>query len=805
MAHIISDFLEDYIIKLAYPLNDSCFFDGNMTFETDDNNGCLLPIKKRFFDYISKESFFDYSPIEGLLEKSFNGKPFFEMKSNAGGGISVKLRVPIEKGKNEYIELERAYYPSAKTEISKPKINQRTKAGGIIPDRGTIVELQFGVNIFPFIKQPENPHYRIMLLDRDVKKLTKHNEYILNFYTDKGETALADDASTRERSVRRRSTKKEDGQNVDFYILEKEFDYIEVATKIDGAKGMIIPKFREPRKGTTKFTFAVDIGAINTHIEYNVDGNATQAFDITEQEKQLITLNKKAEQETNLTASLSQTIKHLFIPELIGEQEEFAFPIRTAIASTKGMRDKKFALADFNMAFFYEKERTVTNAVVQTDLKWANTTSKSILIREREETVFRAYIENILLLIRNKVLINDGSLGDTSVIWFYPTNMSRPRIHKLKDLWKEVFQKYITKTKEPLYMCESTAPFYYYQKRTKANTYDGPVVTISIGREKLNITLFTEQENLELIATSNFGTSAIFGDAYKGSSKTNGFIQKFKDLIASKLETNGRLLDDLAQEMQGGSSQNIIAFFFSLENNKSLIGKDEVISFNELLANSTEFKIVFALYYATIIYHTAKLLKAKGINPPAHIIFNGTGSQVINILASMNCLRGFTAEILKKVYGESNMYIELQQDEKPKRAIARGGVIYGKQEPYVGNAKNTLLGYVLASKSTPFSYQTYESNTEGELKELQEVENFIDLFFDLNNDFDFNKNFGIETEDLPKYKRIVKEQLGSFLKEGYAQKIEKLDGDKTRSIEESLFFYPLVGALNTLASKVADM
>jgi 5'-deoxynucleotidase YfbR-like HD superfamily hydrolase len=798
----ISDFLEDYIIKLAYPLNNDSFFDGNMLFGTDDHTGCLLPIKKEFFDYFS---------IETLLEKSFNGKPFLEMKSNAGGGISVKLRIPIEKGDNEYIELERAYYPSAKTEISKPKINERSKAGDIVPDRGTIVELQFGVNVFPFVKQAENSHYRVMLLDRDVKKLTEHNEYTLNFYTDRGETALADDASTRERSVRRRNSKKEgDGQNVDFYILENEFDYIEVITKIDGAKGMIIPKLKEAREGTDNFTFAVDFGTTNTHIEYNINGGLTESFDIKEEEKQVITLNDKSGQRTGLTAALSLAINHLFIPEFIGEQEEHHFPVRTAIASVKGMPDKEHALADFNMAFFYEKEKQRNTTVVQTDLKWSEITSKDILIQERDEQVVRSYFENIIFPIRNKVLINAGNLKETSLIWFYPASMSRPRIDKLKELWKEVYQKYITSMKEPLYMCESTAPFYYYQKQTKITINDGPVVTIDIGGGTTDIAVFTEMNRAALITSAKFGANVIFGDGYErsvGFSESNGFIQKFKSSIEDKLKTKQQLSEVLEQMMVKSTSQDIIAFYFSLEHNNSLTKEGKNISFNKMLKNSTEFKIVFALYYAAIIYHIAKLLKAKGIAAPAHIVFSGTGSKIVNILASMECLTDFTEVIFKKVYegGTPVGEISLRQDEKPKHVTSKGGAIKNQVERTITDIQNVLLGDRLVSKDTPFSYQEYENDKDGQNKVLKEVDDFIELFFELNTVFNFNENFEIEARNLPKYKGIIKERLESFLKEGYGQKVEELGGDKSRNIEESLFFYPLTGVLNNLAFKVLDI
>ena len=50
----ISDFLEDYIVKVPHTLNSENFFSGNIFFRFNESQmSYLLPLKKRFFDYFT--------------------------------------------------------------------------------------------------------------------------------------------------------------------------------------------------------------------------------------------------------------------------------------------------------------------------------------------------------------------------------------------------------------------------------------------------------------------------------------------------------------------------------------------------------------------------------------------------------------------------------------------------------------------------------------------------------------------------------------------------------------------------------
>ena len=97
----------------------------------------------------------------------------------------------------------------------------------------------------------------------------------------------------------------------------------------------------------------------------------------------------------------------------------------------------------------------------------------------------------------------------------------------------------------------------------------------------------------------------------------------------------------------------------------------------------------------------------------------------------------------------------------------------------------------------------YKDISEEKFEDIvTEVENFIELIFNLNKDFNFTNNFGISIPLIKKSKTILKKDLMQYLKTGFALKEKELSVDKDLAIEESLFFYPLVGALNKLAYEI---
>lgn len=781
----ISDFLESYIVRTIYPIDSEKFFTGNFSVNSGEiSKGFLLPIKKEYFDYFN---------IEDLQGVTADGKKIIEIKQSSTGGVNVTLRIPIQNRK--HVTYERTYYPPMEEhQIPEPDLKR---------NRGSIIENQFGLTLFPFLKLEEDKQnfYRIAFMDRDILSHNKNNNTKLQFYKNNNEQVL-------EKAVKRRSEKLVDFISSDYYILEEGFDYI--VLKNSWTTSVLLPLFKPSPKGSAEFTFAIDFGTTNTHIEYRKDKADPKPLEITIDDAQSATLYdiKNPETVKSLTAvtamRLFDLITEELIPAEIGAKSEFHFPQRTIIYSKKNLdlnRDT-YALSDFNVPFFYEKYPIDRNSKIKTNLKWANYTSNPSDVK-----VIEAYFENLLFLIRNKVLLNGGDLDNTKLIWLYPSSMSPYRVNQLESKWDELFKKYINSKTVPEKISESIAPFYYYNTQLGVNALANPVVSIDIGGGTTDVVVYTNN-NSELLTSFRFAANAVFGDAFGRSSKINGFILNYLERIRFLLETNKQheLLKVLEDVISEGKSEDIIAFFFSIEQNKNVKDRNIPISFSSKLQQSDDFKIVFVLFYTSIIYHIAKLMRAKSLKIPRYITFSGTGSKIINLADSSVKLKGLselTQIVFKDVYQINEIaQIDLKQDANPKEISCKGALMMTNDQSAITVLKTVLLGTKEPVLVPDCSKSYNDINELVENQVISEYNDFIDWFFGLNKKINFSNTFGINQKYLSSYTQYLKENALDNLKMGLQQKKSELKGDLEENIDETLFFYPLIGAINNLAFNI---
>ena len=783
----ISDVLEPYIIRTIYPIHKEKFFDGNFSVNSGEiSKGFLLPIKKEYFDY------FNIDDLQGVTS---DGKKTLEIKQGSIGGVDVILRIPIQNQK--YVTYERTYYPSANEyQITEPDLNR---------NRGAIIENQFGLTVFPFIKLADDAQnfYRVAFMDSDILEHNKNNNYLLQFYKNN------QNKEVKEKAVKQRSEKATDFISTKYYVIEEGFDYLEV--KNNWATGIVIPIFKTLGQGTSEFSFAIDFGTTNTHIEYRKENGEPKPFEITKEDIQIASLFDAKNPSTIKSINALRANKLLdlipleFVPEELNQESDYHFPQRTVLNSKKllDLNKDTYALSDFNIPFIYEKQNMLENSEIRTNLKWSDYTTNP-----NEIKIIDAYFENLLFLIRNKILLNGGNLNRTKLVWLYPSSMSTYRIRLLESKWNELFKKYINTSISPQKISESIAPFYYYNTHLGVNALANPVVSIDIGGGTTDVVVYTNN-NSELLTSFRFAANAIFGDAFGRSSKINGFILKYIDQIKQLLESNNQydLLKVLDAVKKDGKSEDIIAFFFSIEKNKKIIDNNIPISFSKDLKLNGDFKIVFLLFYTSIIYHIAKLMKSKKLNHPRYITFSGTGSKIVSIADSsdkLNALTELTQIIFKQVFEEKVVSkIELKQDENPKEISCKGALMYPHNESTnIEIIKSVLLGSTeeILIPHTSKSYNQIDSKIENDV--VEEYNNFIDWFFSLNKELSFKNNFGINQSHLEAYKECLKENALDNLKIALQEKKKELKGDLDENIEETLFFYPLIGGINHLAYNI---
>jgi hypothetical protein len=781
----VSDFLEPYLIRLVYPINKDKFFDGNVNVEVgDDSKGFILPLKKQFFDYFNSDD----------LVSSLPNKPKIEMVQGAAGSVKVILRIPVAK-QGEFISFERIYYQSSE----KPNEEQ---------NKGVIVEHQFGVTLFPFIKT-NNPnieaYYRVQLVDRDVTGILKNTDYDLKFFSNTEHDAVD------VRAKKTRSSKKPDAVETatsQYYVLHNEFDFIQIKNVVtSGASGIIIPKWQPYSQGNEVFSFAVDFGTTNTHIEYKIGNGSPKPFDITADDVQIATLfhPTKTTEDFGGTGAIAirELIEHEFVPQHLGNGSEYKFPHRTVIAESHSLNveTETFSLADFNIPFIYERKPEKDK--IQSNLKWAKK-------EKGNEKRVRAYFEKIIMLLRNKVLFNRGNLSQTKLVWFYPSSMKPARKSQLESTWNELFNLYFNPTQQAVGITESLAPFYYFKGTNKLQGGSfKPVVSIDIGGGTTDVVVFKQNKPL-LMTSFKFAANAIFGDGFSeyGAASSNGLISKYFPYYENLLATNK--LYDLSKVLSSikdkNKTEDINAFFFSIENNPKIKDK-KLFSYNSLLANDEDLKIIFIYFYSAIIFHIADLMKQKQIELPKHIVFSGTGSKVLNVITTdLKILSNLSKTIFENVYSSKfdsdGLSIETEK-EMPKEVTCKGGLMLNAEDLAIDirtiKATHTCLNGV-----DKLTYDQLDETAKAKIANY--VSEFNNFFFNLNAQYSFSDYFNVTTKSLEIFKDELSKHLRDYLEEGleYNKKLDEIATDD-KEIEETLFFYPIIGAINNLSNHLSQL
>lgn len=786
----ISDFLEPYLTRLVYPIDKDKFFDGNLVIDYgNDNKGYLLPIKPLYFKY------FDTSFFKTVLP---DGSKPLELIQGTNGSVKVFLRIPVQKN-NEFITFERIYYPSADYEITKPDEQN---------NKGVIIEQRVGLSLFPFIKTNNSeivPFYRVQLIDNNTIGFAKAFDYTLNFYSNKSVKPIPIGA---EKTRSRRDSG--DAATSKYYVLSHEFDFIQIKSLT--ISSIIIPNWPLYLSGGNTLSFSIDFGTTNTHIEYRIGDGPTKPFDITPEDIQLATLinpNRIDILNAESANEIYNFIKHQFIPQLIGLDSIYKFPHRTILAESHSLNleAETFSLADFNIPFIYEKEPEKER--IQSNLKWARK-------EKHNDRRIKAYFEILLMLIRNKVLLNKGNLTETKITWFFPSSMKPGRINDLEKLWIELSQKFFKPAILPIGISESLAPYFYYKGTSKipgGGAYK-PVVSIDIGGGTSDIVVFKTVAGKDkplLLTSFKFAANSLFGDGFSefGAASSNGLIKKYLPYFQTLFQNNNlhELGSVLKTVQEKNKSEDLNAFFFSIENN-SRIRDRNMFSYNLMLSKDEDLKILFLYFFSALIYHVAELMKMKKVELPKHIIFSGTGSKLLDIITpNIQLLADFAKEIFKGVYKsdfDTDGLTIGREKEIPKEVTSKGGLLVNADDLKINLNEIKAILTCLNGESISLTYSRLDDNIKSKI--TQYIEYFNNIFLNLNSTYDFIDYFNVSSKSLEIFKQEVNKHLRDYLEEGIQYNI-RLDeiSDLDKELEETLFFYPIMGTINNLISKLSQL
>lgn len=728
----------------------------------------LLPIKPEFFRY------FDTGDLSRLVHAVI--KHTGDQES-----IEVTINVPI-KGQNDVTQVTytRTYWP---------KDPQNGRMNGKIINLGNT-----GVTILPHVRFPEKvqPDYRITLaLDNNMVERDMVSDLpTLAFLKD---TTPIESTHEGCRNLDSQRTRKDNSTSVaKQWSLESDFTAIIVAYK--GTEGMLVPLMKDGG-GSKKFYFAVDFGTTNTHIEYAIENSGSRAFDTHTDDAQL-----RPVPDMMSDAEWTKMQSGELIPAIIGEGRtngnSISFPIRTAITSPSNVdwTREVVPLVDANIPFFYERKLQPNyNEPPTTDLKWNSD--------EKTQARTRCFLSELAMLMRNKVLMNNGDLSATQLVWFYPTSMSLRQVGNFANIWKDVFKRYFDGASESQIskIPEAIAPLPAFSIGSSS------AITIDIGGGTSDF-LFAEGKDIKCISSARFASNSLFG------SPDNGFIRFFEPKYAETTNTNIDFRNIMSEIKKGANKSNMNAnlasFFFSIAES-TLISDDNVrekYDFKHLLESSEPCNALILIYYMALIYYAAQVCRMKGLKEPRYIGFSGNGSKILNIFLDNEYSEQGLVEITKRVfekvlghpYDEDGLQILRPHGQSPKAATAQGGIEslqqgIGGYDKLVETSATTWTG---ASDDEARKYADITAADEQAV--ISHVKEFIDICHEAITDTDIKRRIELPTDmDKVFQSRVFSRDINKYIKDGCAQV-----SNKDEEVQSSLFFLPVEGILHALTNEL---
>ncbi len=743
----IGNFLEDKIIELPYPIDGT-------KFRTCGSKKHLLPLTSTFFKYFDSNKVSQYIKVTDRAD---------------GNLIEVELKIPVSGGD---IIFKKNYSVADKN----------------------IQKLELHLAVFPFLKsESENITYNIGLLD---DRLEKTEDISLRCFEKGKELDLVS-------PIVRNPGLGGELKSI-YYKTTNQFDSIRIGSQ--SSKGFVIPILK-PCSGNNKINFAIDFGTTNTHIEYQFGDNEAIALDNNLSAplwQSLLDRNAKNIDPENFEREV--TFEQEILPfSFSGNNKQLHFPFRTALVHNQQINFNQpiDIIREINNYFLLEKVPIRKEYLeLYTQLKWSNYADTV------DEKKVESYIEFLTTLVYYKTLLLGGDTSKATITWFYPVSMDKEELGFLFKAWKNVFIKVFgsDNINNRIHgIPESIAPYLYYNSEVA-----GLSLSIDIGGGSTDIAVFDEEnDKAKLISSFKFAGNAIFGDGYpsnqyRSNSDRNGFVKAFRKEAYDIVKNEKEILDNILINRK--DSSDFSSYLFSLEQDNS-----KNFSYSRLLEKDKRLKLTILVFYSAIAYYSAKLIKKSGIGIPKYILLSGTASKSASILDSTENFSNLSVLfqfIFEKVFDKkSEKKVSVRLSEIPKEVTCKGALKANIKESikdapikfWIGGMNDDKWGAAFDKEKDVQKTPKYGDINDGS---KSDIESSIKHFYSILDEY--KNTIRLEEKIEPSAYKLFEEIRNSDIKDYLIKGIKAYYKKDDYHIEESLFFYPLIGILNKLSYALSE-
>jgi hypothetical protein len=746
-----NDFLSKHLIELEYDVNTTKFWlpDGEV-------QNIILPITDTYFDFFTVEDLKKQITIEKLNL----------------GAIIVTLEIPIKAdNKKGTIKFERTFDYVVPETIDND-------------ENGAVVKSTLAFGIYPFFKVADaayNDRYKALSYHLKGEEI---NYKFLREFRNKPKSIIVESSEISR-------TRKDEGypsvsnymdissisynaQGEVTYNTDKDVTFDMVSVNVQNLdynvalNGVLLPIMGESiQLSETESSVAFDIGTSNSFVAYKtvnkVENLSTYKGKGTSIQPDFVLLHKPSSTGEDHQKFDLKSVNGLygalqdaeFLPSVIGEDSPLNFPIRSIVNIDNDTKPEQpgniNVLSNTNIPFaFGHSSLRYEYDFTHSNIKWGVTDSNNNAAQNK----LRGFIEQLAWLGRNKLLSEGYNPKNTNVIWFKPLSMSTNQMTVFNGIWEELFATYYSKSenyKKLISVTESWAPYYSYPNEFGSGKV---FMNLDIGGGTTDLIVF-ENEKPTLTTSFRFAGNSLFESRNSNKPFDNGFVTRYEAAMLKYFgeDVKKQKTVEYIKSSSGLQSTDLLSYFFNYR------------EFGKKLSMDGEFKLLFLIHNAAILYHSCQMLKMIACKDlPTYIGLSGNGAKLMGItngatdLNRTNGMSKLASLILKEIFELEELHqVEIQILKNPKESTAIGGIdglknILDKSEADIENyyisvgTSGDLIKNSDATARQAFKYLDFleEDNTTIDEVTKNVVQFFTYVFETLWFEADFIQNFGVD-------------------------------------------------------------